>query len=197
MKSVSISLFCVGLLAGCGGVSPSDPDAGNCQIGINEGQCVKDYSFSAKAPTGVTDTRKYSELKLETLKLSDITKDPSVKYILLSGVADWCAACQDEQKDEIPALQEKYGPKGLRIVEVHAQDSSYMPSTEDNLNRWGEFYGLHVIMALDSSKDLWDFNGGSYSTFPVNGIIQASDRKIIWKRLAKQDLDAVVGALLK
>src|SRR5262245_20522599 len=108
----SVTLVLVGLgvgLAGCSGSNKDDTPNQMAQAssypagpyGYLQGSVIQNITFLGKNASNDLTAPAYDSMKMEEISLSDFHSDPSVKYVVLSGVAGWCGPCNAEQ-DQMP-----------------------------------------------------------------------------------------------
>jgi hypothetical protein len=204
MRSFIVLCGSLALAAGCGsggGSGMAGPPAASGDyvpgpFGYTEGKIIENISFNAKwDPAGAQGAASYDQLALKPLTLGDLHQEPSLKYIVIAGVAGWCVPCSDEQAG-LPALQAKYESRGFRFLEAMIQGydlANSAPASEADIDHWAITHKLHLIMALDPGDKMRQF--ADVSAFPVNMIIRSSDMKIVYLQLGKQELDPVLDKL--
>src|SRR4051794_34905652 len=62
--------------------------------GYVQGSTMENITFVGKAdPAGAKGEASYASLAMASVSLADFHRDPTVKYVVLSGVARWCGPC--------------------------------------------------------------------------------------------------------
>lgn len=189
MKKILVAV--VGLVAvGCGGTH-TDPTMNQMnpnQMGLNypsgpfgyaQGSVIQNIQFSGKIdPAGAAGTNPYTSLPMQPISLAQYYNDPSVKFLYLSGVARWCAPCNDEQ-NEVSAAQTKYEPKGVRFLEAVIEGGTRgVPATETDIDLWQAVHQLHVGIAIDPTDAIHQY--ADIAAFPLNMIVRTSDMQIVY-----------------
>lgn len=192
MRAMVLASLLIGFagLCGCGG--KTDPTMNRMNMmgaqnyppgpyGYAQGTVIENINFLAKAdPAGASGSADYAQLPLQALSLADLHNDPSVKLIVLSGVAGWCGPCNQEQS-EVPADQAKYEPMGVKFLEGMVQgydEQSGAPATEADINKWALLHNLHVALGLDPEDKLHQY--ADIAAFPLNLMIRTSDMQIVY-----------------
>src|SRR6476659_635005 len=85
--------------------------------GYVQGSVIENIVFLGKNSENDLNAADYASMSMKQVALADFHRDTNVKYIVLSGVAGWCGPCNAEQAD-VPALMDKYVPKGFRFFEA-------------------------------------------------------------------------------
>jgi hypothetical protein len=157
--------------------NPADTNYVPGPYGYSQGSIMQNIQFTGKVdPGGAAGMADYNTMPMAPITLASYHNDPSVKVLFISGVARWCAPCNDEQT-QVPTVQAKYEPKGVRFLEalIEGQERG-TPATEKDLNFWATFHSLHVAMALDPTDAVHQY--ADIAAFPLNMIVTTSDMKI-------------------
>jgi hypothetical protein len=158
-------------------MNPADTNYPAGPYGYSQGSVIQNIGFSGKIdPGGASGTADYANMPLSPITLASFHNDPTVKVLFISGVARWCAPCNDEQKN-VPAAQAMYEPKGVRFLEALIEGQQRgTPATEADLNYWAQAHSLHVGIALDPTDAVHQY--ADIAAFPLNMIVTTSDMKI-------------------
>lgn len=92
-----------------------------------------------KAPGFITST-----LDGKRVVLKDSWEKDGSKAVVLSFFATWCQPCKDDLK-YLQKLQDRYGPKGLRVMTVLTQDSAKENAVREFMGR----LGVHLPVLTD------------------------------------------------
>jgi hypothetical protein len=161
--------------------------------GYVQGSVIENIKFLGKVdPTG---SSAYDGLPMKDLSMADYHGDSTVKYVVLSGVAGWCAPCNDEQK-QVPAMQAMYEPKGFRFFEALIQGYNARtgaPATEADLNAWAKKHSLPVGLGLDPEDKIHQY--ADIGAFPLNMVVRTSDMQIVHMQVGEEMLDPILSAL--
>jgi thiol-disulfide isomerase/thioredoxin len=163
--------------------------------GYVTGSVIQNIDFVGKNATGDTTATDYRTLPMQNVSLADFHNDPSVKYVVLSGVAGWCGPCNDEQK-QVPTLQATYQPKGFRFFEAMIQGYNEMsgaPATETDLNEWQSVHTITVGLGLDPEDKIHQY--ADIAAFPLNMVVRTSDMQIVHMQVGEESLDSVLSSL--
>ncbi len=202
-----VFVVAIGALAGCssgpkvddtmnigGGDQAQNYPAG--PYGYVQGSIIENIKFITKEdPAGASGSADYSTLQLQAKSLADYHNDPTVKYLVLSGVAGWCAPCNDEQKN-VGTLQAQYQPTGVRFLEAMIQgynEKTGAPATENDLNHWALIHNLHVGLALDPEDKIHQY--ADIAAFPLNMIVRTSDMNIVHMQVGEENIGTVLSSL--
>lgn len=166
--------------------------------GYQVGAVIQNIKFVGKAdPDGAAGTATYDTLPMKAFALSDFYGSPDVKLLVVSGVAGWCGPCNEEQF-EVPDLQAKYEPLGVRWVEGLVQgfnETTGAPATSSDIDRWANRHGLHVAIGLDPEDKLHEY--ADVTAFPLNMLIRTSDMHIVYMAVglnpSQPSLDPVIA----
>jgi peroxiredoxin len=135
------------------------------------GGCTKpggseDQSFR---PLAVGDT--LAPLSLQLLDGSWISVGPGQPLTLLNVWATWCTSCKEEMGD-LEALQEEFGPRGLRVVGVSVEASS------DRVRQFVDQTRLRFTVAHDPEQTVQQ----RYALVGVpETFLLGSDGRLIWR----------------
>ena len=161
--------------------------------GYTQGSVIQNIQFTGKVdPQGAAGTANYGALTMAPISLASYHNDPNVKFLFISGVARWCAPCNDEQT-QVPTIQAKYEPKGVRFLETLIEGQQRgTPATEKDLNFWASFHSLHVGIALDPTDAIHQY--ADIAAFPLNMLVSTSDMKIQLMQVGEiTDLDSTLA----
>ena len=188
--------LCAALLVACGSNTPTIPpellassgcdsaDYPDGPYGTEEGDTVANICFK-----GFRDPSKgsHDESALQNIAFSDYydpTGSKGVGLILIDTCAVWCSACRTEHEG-LPAKNNQYAPRGLRIVGTLFQDAKRDPASVQDLATWVETFKSNFAMLLDP-----DYQLGAYApadTAPLNLVVDAHTMKIEKKLLGDQE----------
>ncbi len=187
---------CAVLLIACGSNTPTIPPellaSSGCDsadypagpYGTEEGDTVANGCFK-----GFRDPSKssHAESALQTIAFSnyyDPTGSKGIELLLIDTSAVWCSACRTEHEG-LPAKNNQYAPRGLRIVSTLFQDAKRNPASAKDLATWVETFKSNYAMLLDP-----DYQLGTYApadTAPLNMVVNARTMKIEKKLLGDQE----------
>lgn len=85
------------------------------------------------------------------------------KLTVLSIAAGWCEPCKLESGMLKEQIVDKYGDKGVRVLQVLVQDEKYGPPTIEFCKEWVETYGI-------VNPELLDGEGVIAPYFPTNSL---------------------------
>lgn len=163
--------------------------------GYVTGSVIQNIEFVGKNATGDMTATDYGSLAMANVSLADFHNDPTVKYVVLSGVAGWCGPCNMEQ-NQVPALQTKYQPMGFRFFEAMIQgynENTGAPATEADLNEWASFHKITVGIGLDPEDKIHQY--ADIAAFPLNMVVRTSDMQIVHMQVGEETLDPVLSSL--
>jgi len=172
-------------LLGGGGAASADYPSG--PYGTEEGDVLSNLSFQGFRQPHLGSP---SGRALETIAFSDYydpTGTRGVKLILINTAAVWCSACRSEHEG-LPARNDQYQGRGLRIVSTLFQDAAQHPATLRDLNAWVEAFASNYPMLLDPDYQLGTF--ARANTAPLNLIVDARTMTIEKKLLG--DAESVI-----
>ncbi len=187
---------CAALLVACGSNTPTIPPELLAQSGCDsasyadgpygteEGETVANLCFK-----GFRDPSKGSHdaSALQDIAFSDYydpTGSKGIRLLLIDTSAVWCSACRTEHEG-LPAKNNQYAPRGLRIVSTLFQDAKRDPASAQDLATWVETFKSNYAMLLDP-----DYQLGAYApadTAPLNLVVNARTMKIEKKLLGDQE----------
>ncbi len=207
--SMKLSVFAaVGLLGACGGSTAKLVDTTMNQtgdkssaqkyptgpFGYAQGSIIENISFLGKVdPAGASGTGNYSSLALQTVSLGDFYNDATVKFVMMSGVAGWCGPCNQEQS-QVPAAQKTYEPMGVKFFEAMIQgydESTGIPATEADLDKWQQLHKLHVGIGMDPEDKIHAY--ADIAAFPLNMVVRTSDMKIVFMQTGEVDVATILA----
>jgi thiol-disulfide isomerase/thioredoxin len=147
-----IALHLSGLLAGglaaCGGSVGDEPGPGE-----NRPPARVQSAVPRLAPD-VT----FTSLEGEVIRLAE----QRGKVVILDFWATWCGPCRLEIPHFI-ALQNEYGPRGLRVIGVAVKDR------EDNVRLFAERSGMNYPTAMGDDAAIAAFGG--FTTIPTTFVV--------------------------
>jgi hypothetical protein len=191
LAKLSRTLAALAALGACGSNTPkippellatggcNSPDYPNGPFGTEEGDTLADACFQ-----GYRNPAKASSL--ETIAFADYydpTGSKGYQTILINTAAVWCSACRSEHEG-LPAKNQAYGPRGLRILSTLFQDARRDPASVADLDTWVKVFSSDYAMVLDPDYQLGSF--ASAETAPLNLVIDARTMKIEKKLLGDQ-----------
>lgn len=152
------------------GGAPAPPSAyPSGPYGFGVGAIYPDVSFSgyvaAKAPWTTVATRDFY----------DPAGKRGLKAVLIVVSAAWCGPCRDEAKD-LPTLNAKYAPQGVRFLEIVVQDTDGSGATQSTIDAWIAYAGLDTDVVADADeKSLPKASTG----LPFNLLVDARTMKVV------------------
>lgn len=105
----------------------------------------------------------------------DPTGSRGIKALLVVISAAWCGPCQEEAKN-MPSYKAKYGPQGIRFLEVVIENLSGGPATQSTVDSWKKMASLDIDVVADPAKNACP--KGSIG-LPFNALIDAKTMKVI------------------
>jgi len=192
-------------LVGCGGThiddtpnqqGPSAIKYAPGPYGYAQGSVIQNLNFVGKMdPAGASGSSSYDSLPMKPIALSDYYQSPTVKYLMMSGVAGWCPPCNDEQTN-MPATQAKYEPQGVVFLEALVEGYKQgTPSTETDLDHWQANHNMHVGIMLDPEDYIHQY--ADYAAFPLNMVVTTSDMKIVYMQVGEINADTVLSSIVQ
>lgn len=161
----------------------ASPDYPSGPFGTEEGQTLANACFKGfRNPKSA----QISESTLENISFADYYNPAGgkgIELVLVNTSAVWCSACRTEHEG-LPARNQEFYDRGLRIVSTLFQDAKRNPATIADLKIWVETFDSDYAMALDPSYQLGEF--ARAETAPLNLVINARTMKIEKKLLGDQ-----------
>jgi hypothetical protein len=206
MRNIFVLSFASLAVVGCNQPPPVDdtPNQTGTQsanyvpgpYGYVQGSVIENITFEIKEdPAGPGGSATYDTIPFKKVTLADYHNDPTVKYVVMSGVAGWCSPCNDEQK-QVPTLQSTYQPLGFRFLEAMIQgynEKTGAPATETDVNRWATIHALHVGIGTDPGDKIHQY--ADIAAFPLNMVVRTSDMQIVHMQVGEESLDPVLSSL--
>ncbi len=163
-----------------GDAAVCDPAVYPCgPYGYQPGSVIENLSLVARVDD---DGDGFADEKdpVGTISLSRYFQDKNIYALVMTGSAEWCGPCQQEQPG-LRQLFEQYRAAGghLAILETLIQDAAYRPSTIAVADRWKARFQLPFDVAADPSVVLQPYY--DINAFPMNMVIRTSDMKIVWQ----------------
>jgi hypothetical protein len=109
-----------------------------------------------EAPYGVEIGRNF-----EPFTLNDCSGNPyefygpdfcDASYTVVSIAAGWCGPCIMESMVLESAINEIYGPQGVRVLQIITQTEDYLPPDDAYCSGWVSNYGLSNVELTDPAQ---------------------------------------------
>jgi hypothetical protein len=104
--------------------------------------------------------------------------EPKPKALLIDVSSVWCPPCNEEAKDVLPSLYEKYQPQGGEfLLQLADGPTRNVPAEPKHLYNWTLKYKVDYPAAIDPSYKLSSLFEAD--AFPANMIIKTKDMTIV------------------
>lgn len=129
--------------------APATPDAGPAPppayppgpYGLSVGETAPDLSFTREDGGAVT--------------LADLRRDPSVRMILWSSGAPWCAGCVFEVP-KLKSVHARYADAGVLVFETLFENTSYGPATPADVSYWRASHRIDHALGVEPTPPYHD-----------------------------------------
>ena len=138
------------------------------------GSTVANYKFLGQMP----NAGNYPG-NVMPLLLGQFHDDPTSKYLLIEGSANWCYYCNQEAP-EIEQLAVDHAGDGYHSMTILAEGHTRgVPATADDSTDWASSHELHsTIVGIDPAAILFQY--ASASAFPLHILLDTRTMAIQW-----------------
>jgi hypothetical protein len=177
-----------------GGATPGYPGP---PYGAAAGSVIENLSLGVKNADCDTTVEFYDQLQYQPTSLNDYHQRADLSLLLITTIAGWCDACNNEQPQIQPLLL-KYRGSGLRILEVMLEgydQHTAAAATDTDVNHWVTVNAITVGMALDPDMVMSKYVDLSVSP-SMNILVRLSDMQIVHMASGEEMLDPIVASFL-
>lgn len=147
-------------LSACGDDGGGDTDSGMPEVDAGPmptGDTGPGMEFTCAyppGPYGPTEGRTFESFELTNCadgSLYEFYNQPYCDSLLtvVSIAAGWCGPCRIESAMLEEQINQVYGPRGVRVIQIVVQDDEYRAASVDYCRSWVSMYGLTNIELID------------------------------------------------
>jgi hypothetical protein len=151
-----------------------DPNYPTGPYGYVDGSTIANYKFLGQMPMAGAYPG-----AVTPLTLGQFHNDPSNKFLLIEGSANWCYFCNQEAPD-IEQLAVDHASQGFHAMTILAEGHVQgVAATADDSTDWETMHSLHAtIVGIDPAAILFQY--ASASAFPLHILLDTRSMVIKW-----------------